>query len=506
MPTRVESRARTAAGKQDADARRGLSPSERKKRDALVGKLRDSAAVKALSSGGRARLLAIAHRYGTSEAARENIQALGLDRDLARLSPKQQLAALQTLRDAVREKRVGQQLSQLVSDGDFRRLHDSTQRDVFEAVREERGDLQARNTLVGIARAAPFVQLDRTVRAQVLDAVGEKADLDQALLTLSDSSRFADLPRDTQQEILSVLSGSSANTAQYLAKVVMSEGFAALTPAERSRALELGTHPGVFGRSVASALHGIVWRGGFSELSAEAQAEKLREFLTQPHGNNPDIADRPRPYVIHGPTEVSGADFASGPQDALRYEVEIGGRRVPVSISRDQDASRGKYHSIDEVARALAVQPDGSVALVKEVRVDGHRNPADDHWAEVYGMPNFRSYMTAGASGIVSIYPSLGKPNQPSMNASFTHETGHILAGQRLGTSGAEGVKWSDWEAAIASDPVAPSAYGLKSRGEDFAEAFATYIALRATPEEALARRLMPTRFELLDRLLSAEG
>ncbi|RKH08857.1 hypothetical protein D7V97_18205, partial [Corallococcus sp. CA053C] len=58
-----------------------------------------------------------------------------------------------------------------------------------------------------------------------------------------------------------------------------------------------------------------------------------------------------RPFTLTGPTEVQGHGFASGPGDALRYEVEIEGQRIPGFVAKDQDANRGTYHSMERIRR-----------------------------------------------------------------------------------------------------------------------------------------------------------
>jgi hypothetical protein len=131
-------------------------------------------------------------------------------------------------------------------------------------------------------------------------------------------------------------------------------------------------------------------------------------------------------------------------------------------------------------------------------------NPADAHWATHYGIPNFRSFATAGADGVVDLYP-MTSGSRPALYlaGSLTHESGHTLSIAAWGNSGTD-PRWARWDAAMASDGIRASGYAASSRDEDFAEAFVIYQRVRGTPEEAEMRGIMPERFRLIDELLAA--
>jgi hypothetical protein len=137
------------------------------------------------------------------------------------------------------------------------------------------------------------------------------------------------------------------------------------------------------------------------------------------------------------------------------------------------------------------------------VQVDGNASPWDKHYQDVYGDPNHRAYMTAGAAGVITIYPSAVKQTQQFMNSSFIHETGHTLSLSRWGNADTD-PRWDAYEAAIQSDGFVTSNYAREHAHEDFSETLVLYQKVRGTPEEAEVRALMPGRFRLIDELLAA--
>jgi hypothetical protein len=112
-------------------------------------------------------------------------------------------------------------------------------------------------------------------------------------------------------------------------------------------------------------------------------------------------------------------------------------------------------HSLDEVVKGLAALPDSSRQLIRQVNMDGKRNPSDAYWEQVYHSPGFRSYMTAGASGVVDIYPTVYPQTQHACDASLIHETGHIFSGRTWGNWQSD-PRWQGWDAATGQDGLAP--------------------------------------------------
>lgn len=242
--------------------------------------------------------------------------------------------------------------------------------------------------------------------------------------------------------------------------------------------------------------------------------ETFKKFLREQPGLNLVVSQSVKPgefdskrraYDITGPTDVSNYSFHSGPADALKYEVEIDGRKIPVYLPKNPDSSQN-YHSIDEIAKGLAALPQPSLDRVDNVLVEPKQNPDDAYWAKKYNSPDFRSYMTAGASGDVNVYPTpafnssgaaLSRPSQSALDGSFIHETGHILSGQEF-----DAKDWKKWEAAMRNDGISPSTYARSDRQEDFSETLELYMIVKGTPQEAEIRAIMPERFAILDKLV----
>lgn len=240
--------------------------------------------------------------------------------------------------------------------------------------------------------------------------------------------------------------------------------------------------------------------------------DAFRKFMTDQPGLTFVVSETTEPgefnakrrsYKISGPQEVKEFEFHSGKADALRYEVEINGRKIPVYMPVKPDPKQ-IYHTIDEVVRGLAALPQASRDRINSVQVNPQRNPDDAYWEKEYGIPGFRSYMTAGADGNISIYP--GGFSQEVLDTTLIHETGHIISGQELSgnsvTDLTGGTTWSDWEEAMKKDGFSASQYARSSPGEDFSETLALYMKVKGTPEEVEVRALMPARFKIIDDLL----
>jgi len=281
-----------------------------------------------------------------------------------------------------------------------------------------------------------------------------------------------------------------------------SPAFAGLTPDEQRKLVDYAS-----GKNPIST-------GGREELarlagSPKTSADQLRNLLaTEPGAPSvvaglPAIAEPSRaPYQINGPTQADNT-FASGPARASRYDVELDGRTIPVFLSQDIEPKDGVMHSLDEVVRGLAALPASSRALIKQVNMDGKRNPSDAYWGEVYHDPGFRSYMTAGAAGVVDIYPTVYRQTQHACDASLIHETGHILSGRTWGNWQSD-PRWAGWDAASQKDGLSPSTYARSSRTEDFSETLTLYQLSKGTPYEAEYRAMFPARWAAMEAVLAA--
>ena len=163
------------------------------------------------------------------------------------------------------------------------------------------------------------------------------------------------------------------------------------------------------------------------------------------------------------------------------------------------------FHTIDEVEKGLGILPPVSLNSVKAVHVEPNRNPDDPHWAKEYNKPNFYSYMTAGSSGIINIYPTPNKQGQDQMDTSMIHETGHIISQGRFGEDSSKGRNWTNWSRAASEDIIIPSGYARSSPAEDFSESLALFSQVSGTIYEAQIRALMPERSKILDTVRSPD-
>lgn len=278
-------------------------------------------------------------------------------------------------------------------------------------------------------------------------------------------------------------------------------GFEALERPEQERLMRYaaGSHP--LARRVSPELQRLVTGRNYRDAQPGEQANMLRDFMRQP----PPLVTaylrgtgREQPHTLHGPTDVPNHAFRSGAAAAQRYEVEVAGRRVPVYVGNPPGANA---HSITEVAKGLSTLAPAALDSLKHVQVNPGQNPDDAHWARVYNTPNFRSYMTAGAAGVIDLYPPSGNASQAQLSNSLVHEVGHIVSQRNFGTN-YQSRDWSRYQSAIAADGVSPSRYAMNSPGEDFSEFLTLVTAVRGTPQEAELRALMPNRFEAAAALL----
>lgn len=251
----------------------------------------------------------------------------------------------------------------------------------------------------------------------------------------------------------------------------------------------------------ASVFQGNGTGGGGTPSPGAAGASSLPELVETPPGT---FDSRRAPYTIGQPQEVSNHSFYSGAADALKYDVQVGGKTISIFMPKNPDPAQGNFHSVEEIAKGLAALPEQSRDLVTHVNVEPGKNPDDSHWAVEYNDPNFESYMTAGGDGVVNVYPSSNPIGQDYLDGTMVHETGHIWSQQKWGDPDSD-ARWNDWKAAIQSDPSAASKYAQVAPAEDFSETLLLYHQVKGTPEEAAARQKMPERFKIIDEIVAGK-
>ena len=257
------------------------------------------------------------------------------------------------------------------------------------------------------------------------------------------------------------------------------------------------------GRAVTLEIKGVMQRAeeeAAARFKQRGDAGALPDLVTPPAGA---FDGKRQSYKVGTPSEVASHTFQSGNAAAMKYEVTIDGKAIPVYMPKPPSAT-GNTHSVEEVAKALAALPPEARKVVTHVNVSPAQNPKDADWEKVYNRPGFRSYMTAGAGGVVDIYPSTRKVSQDNMDKSIHHEVGHTVSGQKWGLDTTD-ARWNDWKSASTNDGSAPSKYAQVAPTEDFAETYALYYQVKGTPAEADARQRFPNRFQVIDDVVAGK-
>jgi peptidoglycan hydrolase-like protein with peptidoglycan-binding domain len=335
---------------------------------------------------------------------------------------------------------------------------------------------------------------------------------DQQTLGALNGKQFSALGAKSQTQLLQQLANHPADPgARYvLTTVAHSAGFRALPEADRQKLLALvgGSNPDL-SAPARQAMGELLKDPKFAGGKSADQWKLLKDFVKDekwlPGVVSPQegaFETKRAKYKLTGPVEQKDYEFDGGKATALKYEVEIDGKKVPVYVAKDKDAKL-TTHSIEQVAKGLAALPKSSRDLVKAVNVEGKPNPDDAYWAKKYNTPGFSSYMAAGAEGKVSIYPSTTAMSQSYLDGTMIHETGHTLSKQKWGEDTDK--KWDDWRGAMKKDVTHASAYAKNSESEDFAETLQLYQQVKGTPQEAEVRAVMPERFKIIDDLLAGK-
>ncbi|GGR65050.1 hypothetical protein GCM10008959_29030 [Deinococcus seoulensis] len=232
--------------------------------------------------------------------------------------------------------------------------------------------------------------------------------------------------------------------------------------------------------------------------------EAIRRFMNEQEARMriidplPGTFDKNRSkYIIEKPIYVKGHHFDSSVANARKYIVKIGKISVSVFVPVLENKTSDKIHSIEEIAKGLAALPLASLKLVKIVNVNPQANPGDAYWAKEYNRPGFRAYMTAGADGIVGVYPTREKQTQQFLDGSLIHEAGHILSESTFKEK-----DWEKWKTAQDKDKIFPSDYAKNAPREDFSESLNLYYTVKGKPEEEEVRRIFRYRFLIIDGLL----
>ncbi len=212
------------------------------------------------------------------------------------------------------------------------------------------------------------------------------------------------------------------------------------------------------------------------------------------------VQSEPVAVALGAPTVQKNFDFRGKKADAEIF-IATFGDGVSVEIVAPKAPEPGYHqHTAQEVAESARYVPKKCRELMKQVVLNTVENPDDAHWAVEYNTPDFHSYMTAGAAGIVTVYPS--KTTQPpadAMRGTLIHETGHTWSYQQWGNDKTKG-KWSDWKTCMDKDRVSVSGYAMNDIAEDVAETVQVYGGTKGTPKYEEYKALVPSRLAMLEK------
>ncbi len=281
------------------------------------------------------------------------------------------------------------------------------------------------------------------------------------------------------------------------------KGWAKVADASRSK-LEpvLGGETNVVSQSARDAL-----RAKFSGLAGKTEDEQAAtlEGIIGAKDASPELAneqvqtDAPA-VTLSAPTEKAGYAFAGGAADAHIYKASYAdGVNLEIVAPKAPDPAL-HHHTVAEAADAARYVPKTNRAVIKTILLNTQVNPDDAHWAVEYHTPGFHSYMTAGAAGIVTIYPNTGaQPDANVMRGSMIHETGHTWSYTNWGEDTAKG-KWLDWKTAMSKDRISVSKYAMNDIAEDVAETVRVYGSTKGKPTYDEYKAMIPNRLQILEK------
>lgn len=248
-------------------------------------------------------------------------------------------------------------------------------------------------------------------------------------------------------------------------------------------------------------------RGPFAGLAGQPEADQAK-VLTGVIGAKdaaPGVVDEQvttgtTGFTLEGPVAKKNYDFRGKKADAELWTAKFkDGVNVEI-VAPKAPESGYHYHTVQQTADAASYLPKGARAVITTILLNVQENPDDAYWAVEYKQPNFHSYMTAGAAGVVTIYPDKGAlPGDNYMRGTMIHETGHTWSYKTWGTDETKG-KWVDWKTAMGKDKVSVSGYAMASIAEDVAETIQVYVSTQGTAKFDEYKQIVPNRFAILEK------
>lgn len=239
----------------------------------------------------------------------------------------------------------------------------------------------------------------------------------------------------------------------------------------------------------------------------EEQAKALKGVISdkaaQPFVANEEVSVKPVEVTLTGPKILQGYAFPGKKADAESWTATYSDGAVIEIIAPKAPDPAYHQHSVNEAADAARYLPAGNRKLLNTILLSIVENPADKEWAVEYNMKNFHSYMTSGAAGVVTVYPSKTHqaPSAQKMRSTMIHESGHTWAMRTWGEDETKG-KYVDWRKAMDADKASVSGYAQADIGEDIAETIGVYGAVKGTKKYDEYEAIVPHRFAMLKKEL----
>lgn len=248
-------------------------------------------------------------------------------------------------------------------------------------------------------------------------------------------------------------------------------------------------------------------RPSYKHLKSENETKQAQAIEATVHVKQAMPSWSPEPmqkeiatFTLSGPTEQKGFAFRSKTADAEEWTAHYSDH-VNVKIVAPKAPTHGYHnHTVHQAADAAAHMPKSARSVIKLIQLNPVVNPDDAYWAAHYHQPNFHSYMTAGADGIVTIYPDKASnplPDKDAQRSAIVHETGHTWSFKHWGEDTTKG-GWVEWKKAMDADRISVSGYATSAITEDVAETIRVYVSTRNTPRHEEYDKIVPHRFKLL--------
>ncbi|WP_428261433.1 eCIS core domain-containing protein [Haliangium sp.] len=246
-------------------------------------------------------------------------------------------------------------------------------------------------------------------------------------------------------------------------------------------------------------------RGMFAGLGGKSEDEQKTALAgiigakdAAPGVVDEEVTTATTAFELEGPVEKKDYDFRGKKADAEAWKAKFeDGVTVEIVAPKAPEAGY-HYHSVQQAADAASYLPKAARSVIDTILLNVIENPDDAYWAVEYSQPGFHSYMTAGAAGVVTIYPDKGAlPNDNYMRGTMIHETGHTWSYKTWGEDKTKG-KWLEWKAAMDKDRVSVSGYAMASIAEDVAETIQVYVSTQGTPRFDEYKAMVPARFAML--------